>query len=102
MTSQQNPYTVPPWPDFILKWFDEGRPPHGLRLDDVVIQQQLNVVHRWEDVCAGLSVRDDGELHLQGNMYRQTSNIKCTNSQNVNVSCLVFQLSFPNPMKPGF
>ena len=39
-----------------------------------------------------------------GNMkylYRKISNIIRTNSQNVNDSCLVLQLSLPNPVKPG-
>ena len=31
----------------------------------------------------------------------QTSNIRCTKSQNLNVSCLVLQLFLPNPLKPG-
>ena len=34
--------------------------------------------------------------------YRQISNIRCTNSQNVNISPLVLQLSSPNPLKPDF
>ena len=34
-------------------------------------------------------------------MYRQFSNIRCTQSQNINVSRLVLQLSLPNPLKPG-
>ena len=33
--------------------------------------------------------------------YRQTSNISRTKSQNVNVSCVVLQLSLPSPLKPG-
>ena len=33
--------------------------------------------------------------------YRQTSNISRTKSQTLNVSCLVLQLSLPNPLKPG-
>ena len=33
--------------------------------------------------------------------YCQTSNISCTKSQNINASCLVLQLSLPNPLKPG-
>ena len=35
------------------------------------------------------------------NNYRQISNISHTKSQNLNVSCLVLQLSLSNPMKPG-
>ena len=33
--------------------------------------------------------------------YSQTFNIRCTKSQNLNVSRLVLQLSLPNPLKPG-
>ena len=33
--------------------------------------------------------------------YRQISNIRRINSQNLNVSCLALQLSFPNPLTPG-
>ena len=33
--------------------------------------------------------------------YRKFSNIRRTQSQNINVSCLVLQLSLPNPLKPG-
>ena len=34
-------------------------------------------------------------------IYRQTSNIRHTKSQNLNVSYLVLQLSLPYPLKPG-
>ena len=33
-------------------------------------------------------------------MYRQISNIRHTTSQTLNVSCLILQLSLPNPLKP--
>ena len=33
--------------------------------------------------------------------YRPLSNISRTQSQNINVSRLVLQLSLPNPLKPG-
>ena len=33
--------------------------------------------------------------------YRQVSNIRSTQSPNIDVSCLVLQLSLPNPLKPG-
>ena len=35
-------------------------------------------------------------------IYCKTSGIKCTKSQNSNVSHLVFPLSLPNPLKPAF
>ena len=34
-------------------------------------------------------------------IYRQTSNVSRAKSQNLNISRLVFQLSLPNPLKPG-
>ena len=34
-------------------------------------------------------------------IYHQISNISCTKSQNLNVTCLILQLSLPNPLKPG-
>ena len=37
---------------------------------------------------------------LQNN-YRQIYNIRRTKSRTLNVSCLVLQLSLPNPLKPG-
>ena len=33
--------------------------------------------------------------------YHQTSNISHTESQHLNVSCLILQLPLPNPLKPG-
>ena len=33
--------------------------------------------------------------------YRKFANIRLTQSQNINVSCLVLQLSLPNPLKSG-
>ena len=33
--------------------------------------------------------------------YRKTSNISRTKSQNLNVSCILLQLSSLNPLKPG-
>ena len=33
--------------------------------------------------------------------YRQFSNIRCTQFQNINGSRLVLQLTLPNPLKPG-
>ena len=34
-------------------------------------------------------------------IYRQISNIRCTKSPNINVSCLILQSCLPNPLKPG-
>ena len=42
----------------------------------------------------------DGSLFYSGS-YRQFSNISGTQSQNINVSRLIAQLSLPNPLKLG-
>ena len=34
-------------------------------------------------------------------MYRKTSSLSRTKSQDLNVSCLLLQWSLPNPLKPG-
>ena len=47
-----------------LEGLDVGRAAHRLRLDDVVVEQQLDVVHRREYVRAGLAVRHECELDL--------------------------------------
>ena len=33
--------------------------------------------------------------------YRKASGVSPTKSQNLNVSCILLQLSSPNPLKPG-
>ena len=50
---------------------------------------QLNVVARISNI-----------IHKQ-TAYRQFSNIRRTQSPNINVSRLILQLSLPNPLKPG-
>ena len=40
-------------------------------------------------------------LVLIYNVYREISNISCTQSQNLNDSHLVLHLSLPNLLKPG-
>ena len=44
---------------------------------------------------------DSASLWSHDLKYRQFSNIKRTQSPNINVSRLVLQLSLPNPLKPG-
>lgn len=39
------------YPAFCFYWFDEWGPTHGLGLNYVVIQQQLNVINCTQDVC---------------------------------------------------
>ena len=42
-----------------------------------------------------------GKVSLMYKQYRKISNIRLTKSPNLIVSCLVLQLSLPNPKKPG-
>jgi len=51
--------------DLVLEGLDEGGSPHGLCLDDVVVQQQLNVIHGRQNLGSRVTVRDDRELNLQ-------------------------------------
>ena len=39
--------------------------------------------------------------HQQPQSYRKTSSISRTKSQNLNVACILLQLSSLNPLKPG-
>ena len=50
------------------------------------------------EVCCIIYLGLDKESQLY---YRQASYIRRTESQNVNVSRLILQLSLPNPLKPG-
>ena len=80
--------------DLVLERLDERRATHRLRLDDLVVQQRLDVVHGGQDVRAGLAVRDDHELHLRTTKQqpRQTHNDQLprtkvsSHSQRVNAS----------------
>ena len=51
--------------DFVLKRLDERRAAHRLRLDDLIVEQQLNVVDGRQDVRARVTVRDHHKLHLR-------------------------------------
>ena len=47
--------------DFFFKGLDEGGATHGLRLDNLVVQDGLDVVHRRQDGDAGVAVGDEAE-----------------------------------------
>ena len=53
-----------------------------------------------EHLCCLEALLEKKELQMN-TKYRKISNIKCENSQNLNDSHLVLQLSLPNPLKPG-
>ena len=46
-------------------------------------------------------LRQEESYYINYSQYRQFSNIRRTQSPNINVSRLVLQLSLPNPLKPG-
>ena len=46
-------------------------------------------------------IEEKHEFELLQMSYNQTSNIRHTKSQNLNVSCLALQLSLCNLLKPG-
>ena len=62
---------------------------------------QLSITKRHKDCFPTSSCRKKLVDWLQRNAYRQTTNIKGTKQQNVNVCHLVLQSSLPNPSKPG-
>ena len=58
------------------------------------------------DLCTGtLSCVKVWTIHLKSGSpqikYHQISNIRCTKSQTLNVSCLVLQFTWPNQLKSG-
>ena len=50
--------------DFGFKRFDEGRTSHRLSLDDVIVEEQLDLIDRRQDMGSGLAIGDDCERHL--------------------------------------
>ena len=68
---------------FLLERLDEGGALHGLGADDVVVEQQLNLVHCREDERSALTVRQHRELdrrpfrlHLRQRLYSHTPDFK--------------------------
>ena len=53
----------------------------------------------WAMRC--LSWVHQRKVNMRYDEYHQTSNIRCTKSQNLNVSHLILQLSLPHLLKPG-
>ena len=56
-------------------------------------------------MCYTTDTAYDCPPHMRDNkpvcIYRKTSSISRTKSQNLNVSCILLQLSLLNPLKPG-
>ena len=65
------------------------------------------ITHAWHNINSGLAklplmLSHRGEIiSAPKSIYRKTSCISHTKSQNLNVSHLVLQLSLPNPLKTG-
>ena len=60
-------------------------------------------ISRVSKIMEGLILERDLEHVITSLIhdYRKIASIIRTESQNLNVSCLVFQSSLPNPLKPG-
>ena len=61
----------------------------------------VNYVQFDDQPIPGLSVFQISLQKELRKIYHQTSNISRTKSHNLNVYCLILQLSLPNPLKPG-
>ena len=55
---------------------------------------------KWKFIAYSFSL-DSVKIWLTTTTYRQVSNIRRVTSQNLDVSCLVLQLSSRNLLKPG-
>ena len=66
----------------------------------IVMAPLIGWAHTQNDPILYIQLFIQGMFSLDQPSYRQVSNIRRTKSQNINVSCLVLQLSLPNPLKP--
>ena len=73
------------------------------RVDKIQLAMQQKHTTTPEDLFFGQTAQNFPILgpHFTNTVYRKISNIRRTESPNLNVSRLVLQLSLPNPMKPG-
>ena len=62
-------------------------------------KQWQHNIRDWEHYVSDVTTRQHKVLNMYG--FRQTSNIRRTNSHDLNVSRLVLQLYLPNLLKPG-
>ena len=92
------------WVDSPHKWLNNAESVSmSWRLNDVghsVTESNLHPKGCLPDGLYEYRVRL-GSLQLTVRDYRQTSNIKRTESQNLNIPPLVVQLCLPNPLKLG-
>ena len=65
------------------------------------IHQHWGNLESWRMIPVRPSNPDHITTTQETHIYRQFSNIRRTQSQKINVSRLVLQLSLPNPLKPG-
>ena len=72
--------------------------PTIINLQDVCGYQDIRI-----NIMDGLILERDLEHVITSSIpdYRKIASIIRSESQNLNVSCLVFQLALPNPLKPG-
>ena len=63
-----------------------------------MMTQFIDIIWYHQAAISGVSYNI---IIMTKTVYRQFPNIRRTQAQNINVSRLVWQLSLPNPMKPG-
>ena len=68
--------------------------------------EKQEMVDYWMSNYNTMKVSSKSVLHIVHvvagpRIYREISNIRCTKSQNLHDSCVVLQLSLPNPLKSG-
>lgn len=49
--------------DFFLKWFNEGRPSHGLCFHDLIVQECLYLVDGCQDINTRVSVTGQSKFY---------------------------------------
>ena len=89
----QNPVISPPAPVTIGP-FDSKV--HGVRCDDIIVLYRMTFCIK--------NLHYDGQAPggvKQAEEYPKTSSISHTKSQDLNVSCIILQLSSLHPLKPG-
>ena len=97
---------------YVALWTHKRHPiprPFGRAMECLLWVLQQKLIKGFYCMCfrqgkimiAPVPVKQPWRIWLNRSNYRKISNIRRTKSPNLNVSRLVFQLSLPNPSKPG-
>ena len=85
--------------ELFMAYLSDTHMRHSARL---VNYHGVDIYGHWSLTESNIFQTGPGHVsHLKVWMYRTISNIRRTKSQNLNDSCLVMQLSLPNPLKSG-